>query len=159
LRQKLRAIAHCSVLILEAEDQPGYHATGRSAAFWSESYGGPLVQPLTTTSQAFLASPPPEFSETGFLHRRGAINIAHKSDNQLVDQFIAEFSKSSITLERWNVERLRAAVPNLKADWNEVVFEPDCSDIDVAALHAAYLRDAKRKGAILQCRARVLLGH
>ncbi|WP_395236973.1 FAD-dependent oxidoreductase, partial [Salmonella sp. ZJHZ21_0184] len=23
------------VLLLEAEDQPGYHATGRSAAFWS----------------------------------------------------------------------------------------------------------------------------
>ena len=30
-----------SVLILEAESQPGYHSTGRSAAFWSESYGGP----------------------------------------------------------------------------------------------------------------------
>jgi D-arginine dehydrogenase len=27
---------HASVVILEAEDQPGYHATGRSAAFWSE---------------------------------------------------------------------------------------------------------------------------
>ncbi|MEY4305545.1 MAG: hypothetical protein RIT52_1720, partial [Pseudomonadota bacterium] len=35
------------VLLLEAEDHPGYHATGRSAAFWSETYGGPLVQPLT----------------------------------------------------------------------------------------------------------------
>ena len=39
-----------SVLILEAEDQPGYHSTGRSAAFWSESYGGPLIQPLTSAS-------------------------------------------------------------------------------------------------------------
>ena len=29
------------VLLLEAEDRPGYHATGRSAAFWTESYGGP----------------------------------------------------------------------------------------------------------------------
>ena len=41
---------HCSVIILEAEDQPGYHSTGRSAAFWTESYGGPQVQPLTTAS-------------------------------------------------------------------------------------------------------------
>ncbi|MEA3065922.1 MAG: D-arginine dehydrogenase, partial [Sphingomonadales bacterium] len=31
---------HASVLLLEAEDQPGYHSTGRSAAFWAESYGG-----------------------------------------------------------------------------------------------------------------------
>ena len=40
------------VLLLEAESQPGYHATGRSAAFWSESYGGPLIQPLTSASRA-----------------------------------------------------------------------------------------------------------
>ena len=26
--------AHASVLLLEAEDRPGYHATGRSAAFF-----------------------------------------------------------------------------------------------------------------------------
>src|SRR5436190_1678841 len=30
-------------LIVEAEDQCGYHSTGRSAAFFLESYGGPLV--------------------------------------------------------------------------------------------------------------------
>ena len=35
-----------SVLILEREAQPGYHTTGRSVAFWSESYGGPVLQPL-----------------------------------------------------------------------------------------------------------------
>ena len=34
-----------SVVLLESESQPGYHATGRSAAFWSESYGGPLIRP------------------------------------------------------------------------------------------------------------------
>ena len=28
-------------LIVEAEEQCGYHSTGRSAAFWLESYGGP----------------------------------------------------------------------------------------------------------------------
>ncbi|MGQ3177999.1 MAG: FAD-dependent oxidoreductase, partial [Blastomonas fulva] len=27
---------HCRVLIAEAEDRPGYHSTGRSAAFWAE---------------------------------------------------------------------------------------------------------------------------
>ena len=25
------------LLLLEAEDRPGYHSTGRSAAFWSET--------------------------------------------------------------------------------------------------------------------------
>src|SRR3546814_12129214 len=31
------AAPHASVLLIEAEDAPGYHATGRSAAFWSET--------------------------------------------------------------------------------------------------------------------------
>jgi D-arginine dehydrogenase len=41
-------VGEASVLLIEAEPQPGYHATGRSAAFWTESYGGALVQPLTS---------------------------------------------------------------------------------------------------------------
>jgi D-arginine dehydrogenase len=43
------------VLLLEAEDMPGRHATGRSAAFWSETYGGPLIQPLTSASHDALS--------------------------------------------------------------------------------------------------------
>src|SRR3546814_3758603 len=38
------------VVLAEAEDAPGYHATGRSAAFWHETYGGSGVQPLTLAS-------------------------------------------------------------------------------------------------------------
>ena len=38
---------HARVLLAEAEEQPGYHATGRSAAFWEECYGGPDVVPHT----------------------------------------------------------------------------------------------------------------
>jgi D-arginine dehydrogenase len=66
----------CSVLLLEAEAQPGYHSTGRSAAFWSETYGGPDIQPLTSASGPFLANPPSEFSERSFLSARGALHIA-----------------------------------------------------------------------------------
>nr|MDQ4087642.1 FAD-binding oxidoreductase [Pseudomonadota bacterium] len=52
-----------SVLLLEAETQPGYHSTGRSAAFWAESYGGPLIQPLTSASGRFLAYPAADFAD------------------------------------------------------------------------------------------------
>ena len=38
------------VVLAEAENAPGYHATGRSAAFWHETYGGARVQPLTLAS-------------------------------------------------------------------------------------------------------------
>ena len=56
-----------SVLVLEAEDEPGYHATGRSAAFWEECYGGPEIVPLTPpaaepAANAPLADPEPLWS-------------------------------------------------------------------------------------------------
>lgn len=144
-----------SVLLLEAEDQPGYHSTGRSAAFWTESYGGPLVQPLTTASFDFLNSPPAEFSETGFLKNRGAINLARRDEEKLVEEFLEEFSQSGVAMTRWGSSEIRKHVPDIRDNWNHAIFEPDCCDIDVAGLHAAYLRDARKKGAKLECKARV----
>ena len=64
---------HARVLLLEAEDAPGYHATGRSAAFWEECYGGPGVVPLTLASGPYLA-------EHGFLSPRGALYVGRAED-------------------------------------------------------------------------------
>lgn len=144
-----------SVLLLEAEDHPGYHSTGRSAAFWTESYGGPLVQPLTSASRSFLENPPPEFSESGFLRPRGAVNISRDDEQHLAEQFLSDFAESGLSMDRWSWEQAVALVPNLKPIWKHAIHEPDCRDIDVAALHAAYLRDAKRKNVELICRAPV----
>jgi len=144
-----------SVLLLEAEEYPGYHATGRSAAFWTESYGGPLVQPLTTASRAFLEDPPPEFAPSGFLRLRGAVNIARDDEPHLADQFLADFADSGLDLDRWSWTEAAALIPDLKPVWSHAIHEPDCCDIDVAALHAAYLKDARRKGVKLVCRAPV----
>src|SRR3954470_19040123 len=62
-------------LIVEAEDQCGYHSTGRSAAFYLESYGGPDVAKLTAASHDFLHRPPADFVEHGFLRRRGDLHL------------------------------------------------------------------------------------
>ena len=45
---------HRRVLVVEAEDYPGHHSTGRSAAFWHEGYGGVQVAPLTRASRPML---------------------------------------------------------------------------------------------------------
>lgn len=146
---------HCSVVLLEAEEHPGYHSTGRSAAFWTESYGGPQVQPLTTASYGFLYDPPSAFSETGFLKKRRAINIGRVDEQHLVDSFLAEFAKSGVAMIAWAEDEIAAAIPHLKPGWDRAIYEPDCCDIDVAGLHMSYLRDAKRKGASLVCNSRV----
>jgi D-arginine dehydrogenase len=145
---------HASVAMIEAEPQPGYHATGRSAAFWTETYGGPGVQPLTTASEAMLRDPPADFSETGFLHPRGALHLADADGLETLDRFAESFAGSGVTLDPLDTAAVRARLPGLRPGgvWRGLV-EASTADIDVAALHAAYLRAAKRRGALLFCDA------
>ena len=124
-------------LIVEAEQQCGYHATGRSAAFWLESYGGPRVALLSAASRMFLDSPPAEFSETGFLRTRGALHLSRDGWADL------PAGVESRRVERAELERI---VPGIRREWRHAVLEPGCADIDVAALHGAYLRAFRRRG-------------
>src|SRR5690242_5334766 len=131
---------HARIVLLEAESQPGYHATGRSAAFWSETYGGPDVQPLTTASGPLLEA-------AGVLAPLGSLHIGRAEDDAAPDAFLAEFAGSGVALEEVDPH---AMIPGLRDDWRRAVYEPSCAYIDVAALHAAYLADARRAGAELR---------
>ncbi len=142
-----------TVLLLEAEAQPGYHSTGRSAAFWAESYGGPDIQPLTTASGPFLANPPFGFHDGPLIHPRGALHIGTAADAHIANGLLADFERSGVRLDRMDYASATKHVPGLLPEWTEALWEADCCDIDVAGLHAAYLRQAKRLGAKLHCSA------
>lgn len=134
------------VVLVEAEERPGYHATGRSAAFWTESYGGPGVQPLTTASGPFL-------HQHGFLVPRGALTLAPAGNRAGAEAFANRFRALGVRvdlLERFDIERM---VPGLRPGWDHAAYEPDCCDIDVGGLHQHYLAVAHRNGVELLCRS------
>jgi D-arginine dehydrogenase len=137
-----------SVLILEAEETPGYHSTGRSAAFWAESYGGPFIQPLTSLSGPLLRS-------RGFLKPRGALHIAAEEGREALAELEREFP-AAVELRTCDAPELRHLVPGLKPEWRHGLLEPSCADIDVAALHAFYLKAARQKGAEVRTSAELL---
>ena len=126
-----------SVALLEAEDRPGRHATGRSAAFWTESYGGPAIQPLTAASR-------PELERLGVLAPRGALHIAR--DGVELRRFAARYPEAE---RMFRPVDPGAAVPGLRDGWAHGLAEASCRDIDVAALHAHALSRARRGGATL----------
>ncbi len=144
-----------SVLLLEAESRPGYHSTGRSAAFWSECYGGPLVQPLTSASGPFLAQPPEDFATKPFLSPRGAVHIADGEGTAALTELQTAFAGSAVPLRRMERSEIEGVVPGLRPGWDIALAEPSCADIDVAGLHEAYLRRARRTGARLVTDARL----
>lgn len=137
------------VALLEAEDRPGFHSTGRSAAFWTESYGGPQVQPLTTASGPYLQA-------RGLISPRGALTLARAEERGALDAFTAEFSALGVRVEALDRPALDARLPGLDPQWRFGVYEPDCSDIDVAALHQHWLAEARQGGAELWTRARLV---
>ena len=136
------------VVLIEAEDRPGYHATGRSAAFWTESYGGPAVQPLTTASGPFLRA-------GGFLTSRGALTLGRAQDAAQVQAFARRFEALGVRVDLLDRAEIARRVPGLRDGWMLAASEPDCCDIDVAALHQHYLAEAHRRGAALWCGARL----
>jgi D-arginine dehydrogenase len=142
-----------SVLLLEAESMAGYHSTGRSAAFWTETYGGPLIQPLTSASGPFLSLPPAEFSETSLLRPRGALHLGQKSDASAAVDLLNDFARSGVALEKLDVADVSQHITGLRSGWTEALWEPDCCDIDVGGLHAGYLKMARKNGVQLLCNA------
>ena len=140
---------HARALVAEAEAHPGYHATGRSAAFWEECYGGPEIVPLTLASGPYLR-------EHGMLSPRGALYIARDEDGAAVDAFMERFAGSGATIERLGRAQLTRRLPGVREAWTRAIWQPSCADIDVAALHQHYLAMARRAGAEVRTSARLI---
>src|SRR5436190_10721782 len=122
-------------LIIEAEDQCGYHTTGRSAAFWLAHYGGPAVMPLTLASRPLLEQGWPT-GERSWLRTRGAITIAR--EYMELREALAANSRFA-PLAELKREELHDRIPGLREGWDHGVWDPSCADIDVGGLHQACL--------------------
>lgn len=144
-----------TVCVIEAEDYPAYHSTGRSNALWHETYGGPLIQPLTAASRGWLDRPPAEFSDAGFLTPRPTLCIGQDADAAAIARFTAEFERAGVTLDHLGSRQLQALLPGLRPQWTHGILENSSADIDVAAYHAACLKKIRRAGGKVLTKARV----
>ena len=139
---------HASVLLIEAEDLPGYHSTGRSAAFWHETLGGPLVQPLTLASYPVLEA-------GGFLKPRASLEVAEEAGLPLLDKLAAAFAGTGVGLTRLDHEGIRQWVPRARPVLVGGLLESTGADIDVAGLHASVLARFRRAGGTLATGQRI----
>ena len=137
------------VIVLEAEEACGYHATGRSAAFWEECYGGPAITPLTRASGEFLR-------EGGFLNERGALYVGRSQDRAAMDGFIKDFADTGVVLERKGRGFIEERAPLLRPQYTDAIWQAACADIDVAGLHQHYLKAARLAGAQIVNNAQVV---
>ena len=148
---------HGRVVVLERESQPGYHATGRSAALFMESYGTPQVRALTLASRAFFESPPPGFCEHPLLSPRGALMVATPAEAATLQDHWKVLQQISPRGQWLDAQAAYDLTPVLRKDLLfGAVYEPDASDMDVHAIHQGYLRGVKSQGGQLLLNAEVL---
>ena len=149
------AAAGVRVTVLEMEDAPGRHATGRSAALYSEYFGPPPVRALTAGSRGFLADPPPGFAGAPLLSPRGVVTVAGPAAAAEFEAALATARTAPSGAVEIPMAEAARLVPVLRADrYARAMHKPGALDIDVAALHQGYLRGVRATGRVVT-RARV----
>lgn len=141
--------AHGRVVLLEAEPRPGYHATGRSAALFSETYGNAVVRALSAASREFLESPP-ECFERPILTPRGALHVGTAAHAAKLREFVADCQRVQPSVRLIEQREILALVPILKPELAVVAaYEPDAREIETARMHNGFLRGFKQRGGEL----------
>lgn len=144
------------VCLIEGEDRPGMHATGRSAALFAPSYGGREIRALTRSSRAFFDRPPPGFSEHALLKQRGCVYAARVDQSGRLVAMVENIRASGGHLASISKQEAIAQVPLLRQDYvAAAAFDSDAMDIDVDALEQGFLRGARGAGAVLLTKSRV----
>ena len=138
------------VIILEREEAPGYHSTGRSAAMYLETYGNAVIRTLTVAGRAFFQAPPDGFTEHPLVTPRGSLMIARVDQRETFEAAVAEFRAHGAGLENLDPDDALARVPVLRRDYAVAfAYEADAGDIDVHALHGGYLKGFAARGGRL----------
>jgi D-arginine dehydrogenase len=143
------AAAGARVTVLEMEDAPGRHATGRSAALFSEYFGPAPVRALTAASRDFLAT---GFADGGspLLSPRGVVTVALPRADDPFEAALAAASTAPAGAYEISEAEARALVPVLRAGhFRRAMHKPGAMDIDVAALHQGYLAGVRARGRVV----------
>ncbi len=147
---------HLRVVVLERETQPGYHATGRSAALFSETYGGAAVRALSRASRGYFRAPPAGFADAPLATDRGALFIARADQTAALDAFAGALDVAP-RVRSVSAAEVKALVPILRPDYvAAAVYEREAADLDVHGLHHGYLRLLRARGGELRTKADVI---
>ena len=144
------------ILILEREEQPGYHSTGRSAAVLVELDLVPSLLQLKLLGGRFLRNPPSGFSESILLQRSGILIMFQGALWEQVRQIVPGLRKSGAVVEMLTQEETASMIPVVSpANFDGAVLLPEDGHIDVNELLWSYLRHAKRRGVQFRCKEEV----
>jgi D-arginine dehydrogenase len=147
---------HAKVQVLEMEDHPGYHSTGRSAALFSENYGNTVIRALSKASRSHFFSPADDASLVPLVTPRQVLVFARRGQEEALAAYSAHGPSmggdrmigSSEAFDLCPVLRMEGLVG--------AYLDPRAADIEVHELHQSYLRQFRARGGHLTTGAKVI---
>ena len=140
--------------VLEAEDQIGFHSSGRSATMLHYALGDRLVRALTLASRSFFDSPQEEFSDVPLGRRMSVLIHAREDERQALDELEGELSAFA-ALERLDATGVHELCPLLKDDALYGIADLNGIRLDPHALLQGNLRELRSRGSELHTGQRV----
>ena len=135
---------HASVILLEAEQQTGFHSSGRSATMLHYALGNPVIRALTRISRGLFDDPPAEF-ESAPGHSLPILVHARAGELAALDRAAADMAPFT-TFERVDEARMVEMCPILRVGENGAVaglVDHTVLRIDQHALMQGYARQIR----------------
>ena len=152
----LKADNSLDIILVEAEDQLGYHTTGRSAALLLENDGTQSTRSIVKASVDFLLNPPEGLTENVFVIPRDVMHIATVEQSASVDRLLEENSSGRIPTKEISKSEAKKRFPALREEGlDRVVVDEGAGDIDVHCLHQAYLNYFRKNGGRIKTSTRI----
>lgn len=152
----MHALQRFDTTIVEAEFQPGYHSTGRSAAVFHIAFENDMVHRLSLESESFFLDPPKPFGTIATSLEN--MMIAKTEEQDVVDSFLDTWKGRCPWLQRLNGSDIVSRIPVIRADFRAGVLDTRSLGLDVHTLLEGYRRSfVDRGGEILTNRRLVEL--
>jgi D-arginine dehydrogenase len=150
--------AHRRVMVVEAEARLGVHATGRSAAMYVPGHGTAPVRALIRASGPWFADLPVLLGGPRPLRPRPVLWAAIDEPGEFALRTdLAERAGEPDAPRELSVREALARCPLLRADrLRAAAITEKSGDIDVAAVHQAYLRGLRARGGTVLPATRVI---
>ncbi|MDZ7668904.1 MAG: FAD-binding oxidoreductase [Gammaproteobacteria bacterium] len=143
-----RATADCDVTVLEAEMQPGYHSSGRSAAVYIEAFMNETVHALSLESSDY-------FRAHG-AKPVGDVTISDAEHSAELDEFLTTWQPLCPDLREADPAEILAQVPILRPEKvQRAVIDPNALSLDAHGLLDGFRRELTEAGGRIINNARV----
>lgn len=138
-----------SVTLLEMEERPGYHSSGRSAALYTPNYGPACVRTIIAASAKFYRDAPAGFADQPLMTPRQAMTFLPAGAEDKLETYMKAATQETPLVEISPAKACELAPLLRREVVSRAILDPHVMDMDAAAIHQGFLKLLKGRGGTL----------